>query len=139
MKKLTLLISLLVLVVVSFSACTKSNPSNATLPGKWNLLTDSLVSGIGPISTPKYYTGQPGDYFDFRNNGKVYVKEGSTLDTLNYNLGAGNTITIDTFGITFNGVLQSSNYTVTANIATITTPFAVNPGAYYRRVVHLAR
>ena len=124
---------------VIFAGCSKSTAVNATLAGKWNLLTDSLLSGVGPVSTPKYYSGQPGDYFDFRTDNKLYIKEGSTLDTLAYSLGAGNTITIQTFGISFNGVLQSSNYTVNVKSAIITTPFVVNPGAYYRRVVHLAR
>jgi hypothetical protein len=129
------------LCIVILFACNKSEIGKIsnTLTGKWNLVSDSLISGIGPVSTPKIYTGVAGDYFDFRTDNKLYLKEGALLDTFAYTLTSDSTITIHSFGITFNGVLQSSNFKVSANSATLITPFIPNPGAYYRRAVHLAK
>jgi len=138
MKKL--IIALTALCIVVLFTCKKSATTMTfTLTGKWNLVSDSLSNGIGPNVTQKYYTGGAGDYFDFRTDNKLYLKEGSTLDTLAYSLPSDSTVVISSFGITFNGVPETNNLKVLANTGTISTPFVVNPGGYYRRVVHLTR
>jgi hypothetical protein len=57
------------------------NNSKFTVLTKWSIVDDSAFSGVGLNNHPVNYTGQKGDYFDFRADGNLYIKEGSTLDT----------------------------------------------------------
>jgi hypothetical protein len=138
MKKLNQFLMVTLSVALLF-ACNKPAITSSTLTGKWTLLSDSLSSGIGPSINQVYYTGQPDDYFDFRTDNKLYIKKGSAFDTLAYTITSGSTINIDTFGIIFNGVPEATNYTVSSTSAQLYTPFLVNPGAYYKRVIHLSK
>ena len=66
------------------------------------------------------YIGKPGDYFDFRNDGKLYLKESLEMDTLAYQLLPGNMIRIQGFGSAPGG--ESTITLLSKSRATIQTP-----------------
>jgi hypothetical protein len=83
---------------------------------------------------------RPGDYWDFRSDGVVYVREGVKLDTLGYSLLSDSTIIINSFGPIFDGMARPSNIeTLTVHSAIIQSGFANNPGITYTRVLSLKR
>lgn len=154
MKNHILLLSILFLLVgLSISSCKKSaDPKDGlitcpgfienynSLIGKWNLVTDSTFVGVGIDNHPVSYSGQAGDYFDFRSDGKLYIKEGIKMDTSTYKLTSNTMILIPSFGATVNGVLKTSNITnLTAHHATITAPILTTPGGLFGRKVDLSR
>ena len=98
MKKLIVIITVLISVAGLFS-CKNSgvNPAGG-ITGKWNIKVDSTTSGIGPIESTQAYIGQSGDYYDFRSNNKLYIKEGNSLDTFAYKIVADNKLTISIVG-----------------------------------------
>ena len=87
-------------VISCFASCKKTGEAAGpvTLVGKWNLVNDSTAYGESYI-TKTNYVGVPGDYFDFRTDGKVYIKEGDKHDTLTYNMVARDSVVINTFNV----------------------------------------
>ncbi len=82
-----------VMVLVMFAvACTKSSTSDnsGSIVGKWNLISERVkiyFSGL-PLGE-QTQAAKPGQYFDLRTNGTVYVNSyDSTTNT--YNLDSGN-------------------------------------------------
>src|SRR5450432_412178 len=125
---------LMIFIYLAFISCKKDQ--TGVITGKWNLVNDSVVSGTGPQIGIKNYIGVSGDYFDFRTNGYLYIKEGAKLDTLSYNVSFGNKILISSFG--WSG--STSDITnLAAHNATIHAPNIINPGGYYERFVYLER
>ena len=65
------------------AACKKNNGVEpATLVAKWTLVSDYTANHLAQMN----YNGVPGDYFDFRADGKCYNKEGNNYDTLSYSI-----------------------------------------------------
>jgi len=121
-------------------ACKKDGNSTSSITGKWSVVSDSTFVGVGAGNHPVDYAGQAGDYFDFRTDGNIYTKEGTVLDTLNYKLVSDNTLIIESFGATFNGVPATSTIkTRTANSLVIVSPRVFTPGGATGRTVHLKR
>ena len=119
-------------------SCKKSSDvSPVALVAKWNLVNDSTVFG-GPLAAPltnKNYVGVPGDYFDFRANGKVYIKEGTKYDTLAYNMATGDSVIINNFNYNnYPSVIKP----LTSHNASIYSTFSVFE-IYYFRVVNLKK
>lgn len=109
-------------------------PSN--LSGKWNVVKDSLSAGTA-ILQQVTYKGASGDYFDFRNDGKCYVKEGTKYDTMAYTITSDtslNLIGFYTFSTDFYTKLSSPYINVT-----ITSGTFYGPGFYSYRQVKLTR
>jgi len=124
-------------VMISFVAlpsCRKD--ASVSITGKWNVVSDSIISGIGIAINRQNYAGLIDDYFDFRADGNVYIKEGTRLDTLNYMVYPHNKITIVSFG--WSGTMSDITK-LTPHFATIHVPNNNNPGAYYERTLNLAR
>ena len=143
MRHLTSLILTAFLVLLLIS-CKKEIGSvdlnHADILGKWNVLNDSTFIGAGVNNHPINYIGQSGDYFDFRSDDNLYIKEGNFFDTLSYRQTSGTTIIITSFGATSNGVTEASSITnVTAHSVTITAPFILTPGGKLGREVNLIR
>jgi hypothetical protein len=112
----------------------------ATLIAKWGILNDSTYSCVGPFCNTQNYKGVAEDYFDFRADGFVYIKEGSSLDTLSYKIYSDTTITITSFGWVFNGKSTMSYIRkLTAQTVTIYAPNVINPGGFYDRTLNLRR
>ncbi len=131
--------TVLTLFVVLITSCDK-DAASATILGKWNLINDSKFIGVGINNHPVNYTGQTGDYFDFRTDGNLYIKEGAVLDTLPYTLTSDTTILILSFGIILNGTPEiSSIKDLSAHSTTINAPVAITPGGQFGRTVNLNR
>jgi hypothetical protein len=127
--------------MLALYACKKdSNNAKPTITGKWNLVSDSTYVGVGLNNHLVTFQGQPGDYFDFRTDGHVYTKEATVLDTLTYQLTSNTTIIISSFGVTLNGVPETSYIRVlTAHNLAIDAPRVVTPGGVGGRKLKLSR
>ena len=101
MKKVITLL-LFVGVSAAITSCLKgvgSNPTKPTLVSNWTLVNDSTTIQFwglwqGRPDTGINYAGAIGDHYNFMQNGQVYIKEGTTLDTGTYTTGANNKIVI---------------------------------------------
>lgn len=140
MKKfLSIIVVLLIAAIIC--SCQKSgvNPANPLL-GKWNVKIDSLDYGIGPVQQTKTYTGVPGDYFDFRNDNKLYIKEGNQLDTFNYKVISASKLQVVPLSAPNSIPLNLFIDTLTTSSASINFfPSLVNPGGNDDRWVSLER
>lgn len=117
-----------------------ANDTNSTILGKWNILNDLRLIGVGINNHPVSYTGQTGDYFDFRTDSNIYIKEGAILDTLSYRLISDTTILIVSFGNMVNGISEISRITnLSAHGVTINAPVVITPGGQFGRTVNLIR
>jgi hypothetical protein len=107
-----------------------------SLSGKWTLVKDSVAYGAAAIYS-QVYNGISGDYFDFRNDGNCYVKEGGHYDTLTYHITSDTTLKIQEFGFG-----DSSTYSKPTNPyrkAVISSVIIPIPGGYSYRQVTLTR
>lgn len=128
-----------IILIALLISCKKDTVSNA-LVGKWNVLSDSTFEGVAQNNHALDYTGEPGDYFDFRTDGKVYIKESSQLDTLSYTVISSSAVIIQSFGLIANGVPETSDITYpTNNSVTITAPVELTPGGEFGRKVMLSK
>ncbi len=137
-------LGLTALITFFLISCEKNslsaNDIQATLLKKWNILNDSTFIGVGVNNRPLNYAGQTGDYFDFRTDGYIYIREGTILDTLSYSLTSDTTILISSFGIISNGVPEISRITnLTAHGVTIKAALVITPGGVFGRKVNLTR
>jgi hypothetical protein len=129
-------------LIICLYACKKdgNNINSSSIVGKWSIVSDSTFAGVGSSNHPVNYAGAPGDYFDFRTDGNVYTKEGAVLDTLSYKLVSNTTIIIASFGVTLNGVPETSSIKVlTSHNLTIDAPVLLTPGGEFGRKVSLSR
>ncbi len=132
-----------VVIIGSFiaflGACKKDNKGSNKITGRWDVVKDSTYVGVGAGNKLVVYNGQRGDYFDFRTDGKVYTKEGTVLDTLNYSVKSANQIVISKPTIIDNYIPVLSNLSLTAHTASIINPKVLTPGGEFGRSIYLAR
>ena len=71
---------------ILLAACHKNNEKTASdkVQGKWTFVSEIENSNDTGQPQMDTLTGGPSDYFDFRNDGKVYRKLYSYMDTLPY-------------------------------------------------------
>ena len=132
---------LLIAIFVFFwlASCKKSGDTGqVTLIAKWHLVNDSTAYG-GALAAPltkTNYIGLPDDYFDFRADGKLYIKEGAKYDTLAYNnTAAGDSVIINNFNYNnYPSVIKP----LTSHNATIYSAFMVFE-IYRFRIVNLKK
>jgi hypothetical protein len=134
MKHRTVIIALLLLM--AFCACKKSSVSDSDLVGQWSVVNDTTyLEGTAIFQGgSQNYIGVAGDYFKFTQDGNLYIKEGSTLDTAAYSFVASNKIklvffTVGSTSFGPNGATRGdfiiSNFTrhsLTLTLAGIITP-----------------
>src|SRR5688572_13746046 len=92
MKTGKLLLTGALSAVVLFTACKKDDPVTPELTtlqklqAKWNYerMTDHIF--IGGMSLRDTVVADPGDYADFRTDGKVYSRMDNMFDTIPYSL-----------------------------------------------------
>lgn len=125
------------IVLVLLMSCSKqtgtSNNFNMPLSivGNWNVIRDSIYEGAGVANHLVVYTGRKGDYFDFKTDGKVYIKEGPDYQTLNYQV-TSDSITIDSFpGICSINLNDKGLSVISRELAT--------PGGIMKRSVYLSK
>lgn len=115
----------------------------STVVGEWSVVSDSSWQGVGLYviqDALKVYAGLPGDYWDFRTDGFVYVKEGAMLDTLSYTLNGSNEIIIENFGWDLNSVQTPSTIRkLTGHDAVIRSSDFQPPSGLNRRVLYLRK
>ncbi len=117
-----------------------SESGQTSLIAKWKIVTDSTFEGVGSNNHPVNYQGQAGDYFDIRENGYIYTREGTVLDTLSYTLISNSTIGIRAFGLEINNVPATSQIkNFSAHAVTIVSPLFLTPGGEFGRRVSLSR
>lgn len=139
MKSLILII-ITCYIAAGLISCKKgsANPTGE-IAGKWSIKVDSTASGIGPVQSMNVYLGTSGDYFDFRSDNKLYIKESASLETFDYKQVSDNKITISLVGssdIYENCFIDA----ITPNSATINFfPQLINPGGNTTKVVYLTR
>lgn len=137
--------SLTALTAIVLFSCSKDavyqeDHFNPAIFGKWNIVTDSGFSGVGSGNHPVNYSGKPGDYFEFRTDGHVYIKEGASVETLSYTTTSATTMQITSFGIILNGVPEETLITnLSAHTATLNAPTLFTPGGVFGRKVNLSR
>ncbi len=128
------------LMLASFISCNKKSDTSSSINGEWNLITDSVFVGVAQFNHLVVITGQAGDYFDFRTDGKLYTKEGSTYDTSAYHIITDTTLIINSFGLILNGVYDTCHiFNLTAHSAIVHSPVIVTPGGEFGRTVYLSR
>ncbi len=135
-------------IVLIFVSCTKQNATDSyknayassnAIQEKWNIITDSFYSGVGIGNHLTAYVGKNGDYFDFKNDGNIYVKEDTGFDTLSYHLIFDSTIIIESFGLTLNGIPDTSRLILTDHSASIISPEEITPGGIFERRIYLSK
>jgi len=122
--------------------CSKNDSQIIKVPitGKWNLNIDSIyTSGIAGPKIEVYH-GISTDYWDFRVDGKLYIQEGTLLDTLNFNILTDSTMFIDSFGTIINGQAQASSIlSCSRHQAIIRSAILPTPDGIYIRTIFLVR
>jgi hypothetical protein len=109
---------LIILGTLGLLSCSRSSETSGTpfIAGKWivskTVITNNMSNGtVGTITI----TGHPGEYADFRADGKLYrcfwtgVGENFTYDTLNYQLI--NNDKVDRWSLTFRDTLHIETLT----------------------------
>lgn len=125
-------------------ACTalvscKKEFSASSLLGRWQVRNDSVIRW-GPVVTKNNYVGQPGDYFDFRPNDTLYIKESALTDSFAFASVGDNKVLIHRFGWEINGVTQPTEILdLSANRVTLHVPNGNTPGFSSERFVYLVR
>ena len=82
-------LSFAAIVAILFAACKKSDPAPTTLQrlqAKWTYQKDYYHQNYGGVDYRDTTYASPGDYSDFRTDGKVYSKYGTSYDTSGYSL-----------------------------------------------------
>jgi hypothetical protein len=111
MKQIVILAGLL-LACTLYMACKKDG--GPSIKGKWNIINDSTrITGTGgELVYHNNYIGAAGDYYDFRDNGKMYMKEGASLDSMQYEVYGNNQVRCTPspgFTDTYNTTLLTGN------------------------------
>jgi hypothetical protein len=122
------------------NSCKKDSDSSA-IYAKWNLVNDSIASSIGPSSHNSNYIGKSDDYYYFKTNDTLYIKEDQLYETLHYEILSNNKIIIDSISIWQNNKFLPSNITTLTDHAlsihiynTLLTPWGT-----YERFINLSR
>jgi len=94
--RLFLTVALIFATTMEIISCKKGFSNS--IVGKWSIVKDSTFLAearpfynAGPGSI---YTGVKGDYYDFRPDGYLYIKEGTYSDTLTYNVSSGSQVNL---------------------------------------------
>jgi hypothetical protein len=134
MKKYS--IFFLALMILGCAKNDDTPPGSASTPlvGQWSLVKDSIYydpQAFHGIQSDSVYIGINGDYWNFNADGKLTMKEGVSIDSVNYKSYAYNYVLIDSFGTDINGTYPlDSVTTITSSHIIIQTP----GGGYFRMV-----
>ena len=86
----TVLFSTGVILMLMIAACKKSDVTPVTpqsrIQAKWTHASTAALYYYNGASNTFNFVGQPGEYFDFRGDGKVYFYMGGSYDTTTYGM-----------------------------------------------------
>jgi hypothetical protein len=92
-----------ILFATTYLSCTKNSGTRSlanSLVGKWKISYDSSCNE-GPAvggTNCKVFKGSAADsadaWYNFTSDGKIYIKEGNTLDTATYQISSSDTLTV---------------------------------------------
>jgi hypothetical protein len=120
--------------------CCGLNPAPLAIAGKWNIVGDTTYSGVNTGANPTIYNGTADDYFDFRMDGYVYIKEGAAMDTLNYNQLSAAQVSISSFTQQKAGMIDTCTIAgFTLHNSIIVSPLLTPPSGPQQRKVGLTR
>ena len=118
-----------------------------TLSGQWKLVKDSVSFSGGESAggTTDVYKGTPADYFEFTNDGKLYIQENGVADTANYTINTDKSITVNY--LVYNGAPVNSYGSIITNFRQVNltgtsvtlTSLVASPGGIQSRTVDLKR
>ena len=118
-----------------------------TLTGQWKLVKDSISfsGGESAGATSDVYRGTAADYFEFTNDGKLYIQENGLVDTANYAINTDKSITVNY--LVYNGAPVSSYGSVITNFHQVNltgtsvtlTSLVASPGGIQSRTIALKR
>ena len=99
------------IIYFGLASCQKKDTA-PSIVGKWLIINDSTtITGKDSFpSSHSNYIGTADDYYDFRNNGELYVKEANYMDTMAYEVTGNNQV----------GCTPSPGFTTSYNISHIT-------------------
>ena len=115
-----------------------------TLSGQWKLVKDSVGYSGGQGAegaTASTYNGTTADYFEFTNDGKLYIQENGAVDTATYTINTDKSITVNY--LVYNGIAVTSYGSVITNFhqvnltgssVTLTSSVASPQGIAYRTI-----
>ncbi len=154
--KLIVTVSLITAITAGLISCKKEYSD--AIAGRWNIVTDSSFVGQSPPffnpGAGHVYKGITSDYYDFRTDGRLYIKEGAYSDTLTYQVRPDKHITfvyntylttVDSLGNIISQVHPKKNYTITtlsANNLTMTSDLTsdiLTPVGYFANKLMLAK
>jgi hypothetical protein len=118
-----------------------------TLSGQWKLVKDSVSfsGGESAGATSDVYKGTAADYFEFTNDGKLYILENGLTDTANYTIDTDKSITVNY--LVYNGAPVTSYGSVITNFHQVNltgtsvtlTSLIASPGGIQSRTINLKR
>ena len=96
----TVLFSTGVILMLMIAGCKKSDVTQATtqsrIQAKWTHASSQAIYYYNGASNTFNFMGQPGEYIDFRGDGKVYFYMGGSYDTTAYGMISDSKIWMDT-------------------------------------------
>jgi hypothetical protein len=149
--KFAVYVTCLYMLTAFLGSCHKSNgvvsfqPSDTaktiTIFTKWNLIKDSSLEVFGPgPANYRIYNGGAADYWDFRGDGDLYVREGVADGPFPYLALPADTLSFPMSGL-IAGELNGKYLVIglTVHQATLRYTAIPNPGSFYQRVIYLQR
>ncbi|MBV8390921.1 MAG: hypothetical protein JO080_14045 [Mucilaginibacter sp.] len=112
-----------------------------TLSGQWKLVKDSTGYSGGQGASGSAYKGIAADYFEFTNDGKLYIQENGSADSATYTINTDKSITVNY--LVYNGIPVTSYGAVITNFhqvnltsvsVTLTSSVASPQGIAYRTI-----
>lgn len=126
-----------------YTACHKDiNTGNeaSTIGGRWAIIVDSIPEGAGATSHISAYHGKDNDYYDFRSDSNLSIKENDVLSVYPYHIHSDSSLTIvlsdeysDSIPVTFH-VSRPDGSSLN-----LITGWLYSPGGVMGRAVYLKR
>ena len=124
--------------------------TSRTLLGKWSLVKDSssYIIGADTAAHSTIYWGTADDYFDFRTDGKCYIREDGWLDTMYFKMRNDTSVIFtrsDAYQLSGNGLwtpvptMPSAIGFFKNDSVKIAYSFLSNPGSFFNRIVFLEK
>lgn len=143
MKKLIIALTVVMLIIFIVQGCKKSDDTTAVVPlttlqklqAKWqiqSILENDHYSGADHVRNS---TGGPGDYLDFRTDGKLYLSVFGFKDTIPYTLSGDTKIILSAGSATTNLDIK----TLTSNSLILYNKELYPPSDYYEETVTLTK